>query len=65
MSLFYDEEMEDANGLPGYRYSATNHTFANQSLVPGNECYCVEGTCAPTGNDAYLPYFGVISQTGL
>ncbi|KAK8390396.1 hypothetical protein O3P69_010229 [Scylla paramamosain] len=49
MSLFYDTEIEDENGVPGYRYSATNHTFANETVVPGNECYCVKGTCAPTG----------------
>ncbi|KAG0720687.1 Protein croquemort [Chionoecetes opilio] len=46
--LFFKEEVRDA-GLSAYRYWGTNHTFANGSTVPGNECYCVSGTCAPMG----------------
>ncbi|XP_050701794.1 protein croquemort-like isoform X2 [Eriocheir sinensis] len=49
MPIYYEEEVEDKNGLPAYRYIGNNHTFANGSVVPGNECYCVDGTCAPTG----------------
>ncbi|XP_037795050.1 scavenger receptor class B member 1-like [Penaeus monodon] len=49
MKLFYKEESRDSNGLPGYRFWGTNNTFANDSTVPGNQCYCVKGTCAPMG----------------
>ncbi|XP_042220970.1 protein peste-like [Homarus americanus] len=49
VKLFYKGEVTDVNGLPGYRYWGTNYTFANGSVVEGNECYCVKGTCAPTG----------------
>lgn len=46
MTLYYKEETKDVNGLPGYRYWGTNET------LPGNGtdgCYCVKGTCAPSG----------------
>nr|XP_027215929.1 protein croquemort-like [Penaeus vannamei] len=49
MKLFYKEDARDPNGLPGYRFWGTNLTFANDSTVPGNQCYCVKGTCAPMG----------------
>ncbi|KAK4321852.1 hypothetical protein Pmani_007372 [Petrolisthes manimaculis] len=47
-TLFYKEETQFAN-VSGKRYWGTNHTFANSSMVPGNECYCVNDVCAPTG----------------
>lgn len=47
-TLFYKEKTQFAD-VSGSRYTGTNHTFANGSVVPGNECYCVNGTCAPTG----------------
>lgn len=43
MTLYFKEETEDVNGLPGYRYWGTNQT------LPGDGCYCVEGVCAPSG----------------
>ncbi|ROT74120.1 scavenger receptor class B, croquemort type [Penaeus vannamei] len=49
MKLHYKEEIEDSHGISGYRYWGSNLTFANGSVVAGNECYCVKGTCAPTG----------------
>ncbi|XP_071547402.1 protein croquemort-like isoform X2 [Panulirus ornatus] len=49
IKLFYKEETRGIDDLPGYRYWGTNHTFTNGSVIPGNECYCVKGTCAPTG----------------
>lgn len=47
--LFFKEEVKDYGGLAAYRYWGTNHTFANGTTVPGNECYCVGETCAPMG----------------
>nr|AMY96569.1 class B scavenger receptor [Portunus trituberculatus] len=47
--LFFKEEVNDYGGLTTYRYWGTNHTFANGTTVPGNECYCVGKTCAPMG----------------
>lgn len=47
--LFFKEEVKDYGTLAAYRYSGTNHTFANGTTVPGNECYCVGKTCAPMG----------------
>ncbi|XP_053639993.2 protein croquemort-like [Cherax quadricarinatus] len=49
VKLFYKGEITDNNNVAGYRYWGTNETFANETVVPGNECYCVKGTCAPTG----------------
>ncbi|XP_042892231.1 protein croquemort-like [Penaeus japonicus] len=49
MKLFYKGEIEDSHGISGFRYWGSDRTFANGSVVPGNECYCVKGTCAPTG----------------
>lgn len=49
--LFY-KGTQDNGGLNSYRYWGTNHTFANGSTVPGNECYCVGSTCAPMGRSA-------------
>lgn len=46
--LFYNGT-QDHGGLNSYRYWGTNHTFANGSTIPGNECYCVGSTCAPMG----------------
>lgn len=47
--LFYKEKVDDYGGVGAYRFWGTNHTFANGTTVPGNECYCVKGTCAPMG----------------
>ncbi|XP_042220672.1 protein croquemort-like isoform X1 [Homarus americanus] len=49
MKLFYKEDITDVAKLQGYRFWGSNHTFANGSVVSGNECYCVKHTCAPTG----------------
>lgn len=48
MKLEYQKDI-DHSGLQAYRFWGSNHTFANGSVVPGNDCYCVKGTCAPTG----------------
>ncbi|XP_064080513.1 protein croquemort-like [Macrobrachium nipponense] len=48
MKLYYQGDV-DHSGLKAYRFWGSNHTFANGSVVPGNECYCVKGTCGPTG----------------
>lgn len=48
MRLEYQKDV-DKSGLKAYRFFGSNNTFANGSLIPGNECYCVKGTCAPTG----------------
>lgn len=47
--LYYKEELKDELGPRIYRYWADNRTFSNSSVVPENKCYCVKGTCAPTG----------------
>lgn len=48
IELFY-KETTYASGVRGYRYWGTNHTFANGSVVADRACYCVKGTCSPTG----------------
>lgn len=48
MTLFYKEDVSH-DGIKAYRFWGSNHTFANGSMVAGNECYCVQGTCAPMG----------------
>ncbi|XP_068238075.1 protein croquemort-like [Palaemon carinicauda] len=48
VKLEYQKDV-DMDGLSAYRFWGSKNTFANGSLVPGNECYCVKGTCAPTG----------------
>ncbi|ROT68508.1 scavenger receptor class B, croquemort type [Penaeus vannamei] len=48
VKLHYKENVTN-DGIKGYRFWGSNTTFANGSVVPGNECYCVKGTCAPTG----------------
>lgn len=50
MKLHYKENVT-IDGIKGYRFWGSNTTFANGSVVPGNDCYCVKGTCAPTGKD--------------
>lgn len=48
MELFF-KETTFSRGVYANRFWGTNQTFANGSIVPGKECYCVKGTCAPTG----------------
>lgn len=48
VKLHYKENVTN-DGIKGYRFWGSNTTFANGSVVPGNECYCVKDTCAPTG----------------
>lgn len=48
VKLHYKENVTN-DGIKGYRFWGSNTTFANGSVVAGNECYCVKGTCAPTG----------------
>ncbi|CAL4061424.1 unnamed protein product [Meganyctiphanes norvegica] len=47
--MYFKEERSDEWGLEMYRYWGDNRTFSNGSTLPENECYCVKGTCAPTG----------------
>ncbi|KAK4317176.1 hypothetical protein Pmani_011727 [Petrolisthes manimaculis] len=49
MKLFYEKEIRDPNDLPGYRYQGTNHSFSYDGVLDGDECYCVDETCAPVG----------------
>ena len=46
--MSYKEDVV-SQGLHAYRFWGANTTFANGSVVKGNDCYCVDGTCAPTG----------------
>ncbi|XP_068230617.1 protein croquemort-like [Palaemon carinicauda] len=48
MTMHYQKDVE-MDGLKAYRFWGSNNTFANGSQIPGNECYCVKGTCAPMG----------------
>lgn len=49
MTLFYKEETEDENGIPGYRFWGSNETFNSTVVADDDTCYCVDGTCAPMG----------------
>ncbi|KAK7067690.1 hypothetical protein SK128_022922, partial [Halocaridina rubra] len=48
LSAFYKEDVT-RHDLKAYRFWGSNHTFANGTTVPGNECYCVKRVCAPMG----------------
>lgn len=48
LSLHYQKDVK-FEGVKAYRFWGSNHTFANSTMVPENECFCVAGTCAPMG----------------
>lgn len=49
MKMFFKEEREDPNGLRVYRYQGTNYSFSYDGELDGDECYCIDDTCAPIG----------------